>query len=422
MLLDHGVENTPTASCKLLREGARRRRKDRFMRGKYQKWIVHTAASLAREVLRRKLAKLVHWEPLNDPVPGCTAIIGDCSSLPNVLMANLRCLEASRWPDLKQVIAVFDRKPSIRTSSLVSEALSAFPQLNLQFFHYSDEQHAAAERYKLGYLYAWLSWCIAIKHAKTEHVLFHDYDALLLGAAIGKRYTRYINSDAKVQGIRWYNENGINENDRLATTFEAFMNTRWLRSRAPIELFNKFRIVDNRSIDFDTTLDAQFGTLDSKDRDIAPMRFDELMHPSQMICQYTAYRKSPAAPLPCFSIPMIPFFNFLSRGERAIEEATFSLKTAGSRDVDLLRDGTRINLAALNVDHVHWILRQILQACQALSIAPTEQIYRYGEALYDVTRTSDARRWIGEDLAIYRPWIETAASKPLCLEAELGLQ
>src|ERR1700723_2673373 len=139
------------------------------MRGKHQNLIVHTAASVTREMLRLKLARLVQWDPIINPEPGCTAIIGVCSKLPNVLMANLRCLEASRWPGLKRVLAVFDCTQSTETSRLESEAISAFPALNLQFFHYSGAQCAAAERYMLGYLYAWLSWCIAIKHIKTEH-------------------------------------------------------------------------------------------------------------------------------------------------------------------------------------------------------------------------------------------------------------
>ena len=114
-------------------------------------------------------------------------------------------------------------------------------------------------------------------------MLFHDYDALVFGHALAERYNTFVTSGAKVQGVSWYQGNGIETKDHLATTFEAFMDTTWLRSSKPLALFNKVRSVQGRSIDFDTTLDLQHRTLVLSERAIVPMCLPELVHPSQMI-------------------------------------------------------------------------------------------------------------------------------------------
>jgi hypothetical protein len=378
------------------------------MKGKYSNWLVHAAASLNRDLLRKRLTGLVEWKPLINPDPGCTAIIGVCSNLPDILVANLRCLLTSRWPELKRVIVVADCVAGTFPIDVEREVLAAFSDLNVEFFYYSSEQLAFANKYKLGYLYAWLSWCIALKHVRTSHVLVHDYDALILGAALQHRYGKFVDSGAKVQGIGWYIGNGITVDDRLATTFEAFMDAAWLRSCEPVSLFNKFRVIQGRSIDFDTTLDAQY-LLSVEQRTAVPMSLDELVHPSQMICQYTSYQRTPGAPLPCFSIPMIPFFYYLGGRTDAVEHATHALERGNSADLDLLGDNTRINLSMLKVEHVHWLLKQIVQACCALSIPPDHRIYQYGNALYRAIRVPVEDFWICESTQRQQAWISAAA-------------
>ena len=43
----------------------------------------------------------------------------------------------------------------------------------------------------------------------------------------GDRYREFVESGVFVQGIRWYQNNGIRPEDRLATTFEAFIDVPW---------------------------------------------------------------------------------------------------------------------------------------------------------------------------------------------------
>ena len=378
------------------------------MEGKHTNWFVHALATLRRERLRWKIAGLVDWEPLSVPTSGCTAIIGTCSKLPDILIANLRCLRISRWPDLKQVFAVVDCKKSEFPIWIEQYVAAAFPELKIEFLYYSPDQSTLAELLKLPFVYSWLSWCIALKHTTTAHVLFHDYDALPLGVKLAERYARFAASGKKIQGIKWYQSNGVEKDDHLATTFEAFMDTAWLRSFQPIALFNKLRIIEGRSIDFDTTLDIQHRFLSSEQRSIMPMAADELVHPTQMIHQYTMFRRSPAAALPCFSIPMIPFFHYVSGDTEAIEYATRALELNRRGDTDLLGDGTRINLSTLNAAQVDWALKQIIQACVALSLPPDHRIYLYGRALYRIIGVLGDDVWRGDFTEQQRGWIGAA--------------
>ena len=231
---------------------------------------------------------------------------------------------------------------------------------------------------------------------------------LVLGPALEHRYKEFAGSGAKVQGIAWYQSDGVKTEDGLATTFEAFMDARWLRASPPVTLFNKLRVVRRRSIDFDITLDLQHRLLSKEQRTILPMSLDELVHPSQMIHQYTMFRRRPAAHLPCFSIPMIPFFAYLSGRTEALANATRALKQSDGRDVDLLNDDARINLSMLDVSQVDWLLKQIVQACLSLSIPPNHEIYTYGVALYKITGTSVANLWQGDFTVRQRSWINGA--------------
>ena len=318
------------------------------MKGKYKHRILHAAATVRREWLRFRLTTLIDWEPLHEPESGCTAIIGVCSRLPDILIANLRCLRAARWPELKYVIVVLDCVQSSFPFRFVENVLGAFPEFDLRFLYYSTEQSSFVEECKLPYVYAWLSWCIGLKHAKTSEVLFHDYDALVFNRALGDRYGKFIKSKAKVQGVSWYFGNGIDKGDQLATTYEAFMDTSWLRSAKPVTLFNRVRVIEGRSVDFDITLERQYSSLAREERMVVPMRLQDLVHPSQMIYQYTMFRRYPGAALPCFSIPIIPFFSYVSGRREFIEHATRALHSGRIEDLDLLADGTRYQLIIIN--------------------------------------------------------------------------
>ena len=381
------------------------------MKGKHRNRLVHAFAAIARDRLRARIASSMNWSALVTPQEGCTAIVGVCSRLPRVLIANLKCLANVKWPALKRVLLVVDCERQGFPPEIEQETLSRYAELKPEFFYYSAEQSALAETLKLPFVYSWLSWCIALRHTVTSTVLFHDYDALLLTQAIADRYETFTHSNAKIQGISWYQANGLEKNDRLATTFEAFISTAWLRSFPPVELFNKLRVVDNRSIDFDTTLDLQHRKLRPHERTIAPMSQQDLVHPSQMIHQFTMFRRHPGAPLPCFSIPMIPFFNYVGGDQQAIVRATEALKFGQREKAVLLSDTTQINFALLDVKQVDWALKQIVQTCVSQDLKPNKAIYAYGEELYRTVKAKPELVWRGDFTGAQRAWINQASNQ-----------
>ena len=76
------------------------------MKGKYKNRLAHGLATLYREWLRYRVAGLIDWEPLIEPESGCTAIMGACSNLHDVIMTNIRLHYAAKWPKLKLDILV----------------------------------------------------------------------------------------------------------------------------------------------------------------------------------------------------------------------------------------------------------------------------------------------------------------------------
>ena len=111
------------------------------MKGKYTNRIVHALANARREMLRSRIQHLVEWEPLSQPEEGCTAIIAVCSKLPDVLIANLRCLSSSRWPNLKRVILVFDCIRGSYRDESEQNIVNAFQELTIDFFYYAPRQY-----------------------------------------------------------------------------------------------------------------------------------------------------------------------------------------------------------------------------------------------------------------------------------------
>jgi len=378
------------------------------MQGKYTNLVRYSAAWLHREVLRARLARVVQWSPLTEPEAGCTAIIGMCSRLPHVLEANLRCLYAARWDQLRRIVITVDATEEAFPSLDVGKLRLNYPGIDIDVLYYSSKQSATAELHKLPYVYSWMSWCIALAEVRTRDVLIHDYDALVLGTALADRHREYCRTNVKYQGVKWYMSNGIVPEDRLGTTFEAFADAVWLRSFAPVLLFNKVGMKGRRSVDYDTALYLQdrFLTLDERGR--VPMSKESLVHPSQMIHQYTMFRRQPGQQLPSFSMPMLPYFEFLAGNRDALRRATKSLLSDPRDAVDLANDGTRMNLSELIKRQVDWQLKEMIQGLLGLNIPPDRSLMEYGTALYQHLGVPPEQQWEGDFTEEQLAWMRDA--------------
>ena len=377
------------------------------LKGKYPSLLRLVLARAYREVTRHRVSSLVTWAPLDRPQEGCTAVLGMCSRLSGILQANLACLDRGRWPGLKSVVVVVDDVRGCLPAGMEERVQRAFPDLQIEFTYYTPRQAQVLESLKLPYAYAWLSWSIGIARATTRDVLIDDYDALILDSSLERRHERFLASGAKVQGVRWYEGGGVLASHRLATTFEAFVDAAWLRRHRPLDWFPQVTYRLGRSVDYDILLELQENELPGEARDVSPMELDDLVDPSQMIHQYTMFRKRPGAELPCFAMPMIPFFRFLGGDEAALERATAALDRQGSACVDLIGDGSAINLAQLGTAEVDWALKQMLQVLTALRIPSCPGLLAYGSRLYQVAQTEPGRVWVGDFLPSHRSWLET---------------
>ncbi|MBV8267730.1 MAG: hypothetical protein JO252_15500 [Planctomycetaceae bacterium] len=356
------------------------------------------------------MRNLIAWDSALPLEPGCTALIGMCSRFPDVLPSNLICLNDNAWPELKEAIIVVDNLEGSLPAELERRVAAICTNFVVRFLYYDDRQFRTAERYCLPYVYCWLSWCIGLAQCTTTHVLLHDYDALILSDFLERRYRRFVEEKLKIQGIAFVNRNGVVGEDRLAATFDAFVDVAWLRSFPPIRLLNKVKSHAGRLIDYDITLDVQHNEITDSERDIVPMPLEDFVHPSQMVHQYTMFRRHPAKALPCFSVPMIPFYEYISVGKAALSRAIAQIRSRTSKCFPFLGEGLLIDFERLDVVQVDWCLKQIVQCCIGRKIEPFPELYQYGLELYHLVESPEASIWVGDFTEEQRAGIERSSS------------
>ena len=379
------------------------------MADEYQNYFKFLVAKIYRNYRRYQIAKLITWEPLPPLEEGCTAIIGMCSRIPYILGANLYCLSQNQWADLKAILIAVDAEKSSLPPGFEEAIIQQFPELKLTFIYYNPQQAQFTAKVNDPYIYSWLSWSLCLNHIGTKSALIQDYDALVLGKTVlEQRYQAFQESGAKIQGITWYKNNNFTQEDHLATTFEAFIDVAWIRSFPPVMGHNRFGIFKGRRVNYDTYLDIQANYTPESQRTIMPMGLENLAHPSNMITQYMRFRSAPGKPSRCFSIPMLPFFYYLSGRTNAFTIATQALQRGDPEHLDLLGDGVQINLTLLDIKSIDFNLKLILQVLLRYELKPFKELIDYGIALYQIINTPTEQIWLGDFTPAQREWIEAA--------------
>jgi len=232
------------------------------------------------------IRKLVDWEPLRDPSEGYTIAIACMNSLAPLAVANILLLARQKRDNLREVVLVFDC-PVEEIAPVVRRAVEEYAEdFKITLVGYDERQYRVTRTINWGWVFAWLSWSLAIGRASTRAVIIHDLDAMPVAPDFFERlYAAWLESRPSFCGSHRYAGNGVTPEMELVTTFELTLDAACLRSRfRPFDLFNKLRIIDGRLVDFDTMLWVQH---QCPDRVLRAVEETDLVHPTQLICNYT---------------------------------------------------------------------------------------------------------------------------------------
>lgn len=345
------------------------------MRGKYSNWFAFTAARLRRAPMVAKLRGLVEWEPMTNPEEGFTVVIGCMAALPDVAVVNLNLIRRMETPSLKRVILVFDCPAQEMPEGLLKRIEAARGSVPVTVLNYSEHQASVARRIQWGWVYAWMSWTTGIAHATTRHVLLHDLDAMPVRADFFERRYQLAKAAGKsFYGIRWYKGNGIEPEDELTTTFEMVLDAVKVRAGTrPFDGFNDIRMHRGRSVDLDTFLGSQIRLGDSGQ---SPIDEGDMVHPSQMICQYTdliAGRNTGA--MAKTNLPLMPAYMHLGGQSEPMEAITRHLEGDGSARLPFM--GRELDVSKLAPHHWTWLERETRKLGEAVAGGVGPELDRY---------------------------------------------
>lgn len=328
-----------------------------------------------RKVMRAMIRPLVSWEPMRDPIDGYTVIIGCTERLMSMLWANLLLLNKLDLTGCDKVILVVDCLEEEIKSEWREKAREVAPNLNIEFVGYTKAQYRVAKRIDWGWVYAWLNWSLGIARTRTRHAFLHDFDALLLSrTAIVDRWREIKRLNVHYLGVGFYEGRGVLPSDRLVRTFEMMFDASFVRERCePLELFNLTGRIGDREVEFDTFLFAQrkIGR-----GEVMPLPGAELVHPSQMICQFVDFRAGRAVP-DRHNLLMIPYYNALGGEVETLRRLTEELRSGGA--VSLW--GRELKPDAIPKTHAEWMHHQGLVIEGARGEGIRDEVRAYFDAI-----------------------------------------
>lgn len=349
--------------------------------------------SVKRAPLTWRLRGVVSWEPMREPSAGYTLVIAAMRQLWPVAAANLRLISKMRTPSMREVIVVFDGEAGEVPSAIRDLTADLERQgLRIRILGYSREQASVARAIQWGWVYSWMSWSIGIGAATTRRVLLHDLDALPIDADLFERlFWASEQADAQFQGIRHYSGNGVHTGMNLVTTFEMVLDAKWIRENAePLDGFNQVRLVDGRYVDFDTWLAVQ---RQAPRRRVEPISETAMVHPSQLICQFTDHLAGRGGRTSSTNrLPILAYFVHLG-------DPSFSLGDLAVATADPLRRsvplwGRATDLASIPADAWAWMEKQIRRLEQHLFGSTRPEIE---DLLIGFKRRAGNRRTVGSE-------------------------
>ncbi len=317
----------------------------------------------ARIPLRTLLGTCVSWEPQSEILDGYSIALACAASLAPLAVANLRLCARNHGGRLHELIAVFDCPPEQIPSSVVETAREISGSIDVALLGYDRRQFRVARLLENGWVFAWMSWCLAIARSKTQALILHDLDALPIGSMVFEQiYGNWLSSGAEFCGINLYSGSGVTREMGLLRTDGLALDAAYVRRTfRPIDIFNNLGRVDGRVISFDTTLHAQW---QSPRRVLSPIDQSQLVHPTQLICNLTdlVARRTDLRNVP-HSLPMLPYFLYLGDDPAWLASGTEDLMHGNSRCLRLFERTARLD--AIKPENWAWMEKQIRRLEQA---------------------------------------------------------
>lgn len=338
--------------------------------------------------IRRSLRPLASWTPMEQPRDGYSLIIGCSVDLVPILRANLEMLLRQDRRDLAQVVLVFDRTAEHARDLVEPQLLRRFgDQLPLTFVYYTPLQDRVMRWYDWGWTYCWMNWVLGLTACNTRYALIHDLDAMLIRPSLlSDRISTTVADGAQFCGGFYYKGNGFTEEDRLLTTFEMVVDVQYLRRRFdPLDLFNRPGRWNGRRVMFDTLLWPQaFGDASARSL-FSPIDPREMVHPSQMICQYMDVRRRQRYVAPANNnILMIAFFMELGGDADALRQQQQALDESDGRFVRCF--GCDVDFRHFQPVHARWLTEQAHRLDLAVHGHVRPEIERYFRSIEALPR------------------------------------
>ena len=333
---------------------------------------------LRRATMRLFLRRLVKWQPLNQPIDGYSVIIGARADLLGVLRANLRMLSRQDRAGLHNITVVLDRTRAAIGEPALASLRDEFPELPLEIFCYSAKQVRVAAWVNWAWVYSWMSWAIGTAAVRTRYAILQDLDAMLLRPGVLRERHEAI----RVRGVEflgddYYAGRGVELAWRVARTYELMFDVAFVRRRfKPLDLFNVMTRVDGKPVDYDTFLWAQHQ--DGR-KDILPIDRLDMVHPSQMICQFAELVQRRRQPLRKPNLPLIPYFYAVGGEPGLMAEQTEAMRRSADGRVPFF--GTKLDLSGLDVEHCQWLSEQCRRMERSLHGEVRPEVAEYLRAI-----------------------------------------
>jgi hypothetical protein len=345
---------------------------------KYTSELRYWTVKLRRLVIRRLIRNLTSWGRLQSPKDGYTIVVGCNAPLVRMISCNLRFLARQDLSNVDKIFLVVDRPRDQLVEDVEPVMRERFPSLPLEFLYYGKRQRTVCRLIAWPWVQSWLSWSIGIGQVRTKYALLHDFDAMLLRPDIlEERYRSIRQRNHQYVGVRFYGGNGVAHDDGLAATFELVFDAQYVRNTfKPLDLFNHVTRFRGRRVDFDTFLHAQSlaGTAST-----LPIPEEDMVHPSQLICQFEDFRGGRREIPPSNNLLLVPYFLYAGDEPQLLRDLTVELERDQGRAIQFF--GRPLDISTLDPDHLRWIAKQALRLEKASVGEPRDEVRRYFAAV-----------------------------------------